>query len=95
MNLNLPREFLIRCFTPEETIALLLRSEVPDKVTQRIVTVEVALSPRYRAWLANENASGANIYVAANPLRPGSHGRAQKDRPEFATKGEPQCHYLK
>jgi RepB DNA-primase from phage plasmid len=78
MNLNPPREFLTRCFTSEETIALLLRSEVPDKVMQRIVTAEVALARRYLAWLAHENASGANIYVAANPLRPGSRKRTKE-----------------
>jgi hypothetical protein len=78
MNLNPVREFLTRCFSSGETIALLLRSEAPDKVAQRIVTVEVALAPRYLAWLAQENASGANIYVAANPLRPGSRKRTKE-----------------
>jgi hypothetical protein len=78
MNLNLPREFLTRCFSSGQTIALLLRSEVPDKVTQRIVTAEVALAPRYLAWLAHENARGANIYVAANPLLPGSRKRTKE-----------------
>jgi hypothetical protein len=35
MNLNPVREFLTRCFSSGETIALLLRSEAPDRVTQR------------------------------------------------------------
>ena len=42
MNLKLAQEFLTRCFAPEETIALLLRSEATAKVTQRIVTVRQA-----------------------------------------------------
>jgi hypothetical protein len=78
MNLKPVREFLTRCFSSGETIALLLRSEAPDKVTQRIVTVEVLLAPRYLAWLAHENARGANIYVSANPLRPGSRKRTKE-----------------
>jgi len=78
MNLKPAREFLTRCFSLQETIALLLRSEVPDKVTQRIATVEVALACRYLAWVAHENASGANIYVSANPLRPGSRKRTKE-----------------
>jgi hypothetical protein len=78
MNLNPVCEFLTRCFFSEETIALLLRSEAPDKVTQRIATVEVALACRYLAWLAHENASAASIYVAANPLRPGSRKRTKE-----------------
>jgi hypothetical protein len=72
-------EFLTRCFAPGETIALLLRREVPAATMQRIVRLETALTPRYVAWLAHENAAGANIYVTANPLRSDSRRRT-KDR---------------
>jgi RepB DNA-primase from phage plasmid len=78
MNLETAQEFLTRGFFPEEPIALLLRSEEPAKVTQRIVTRERAIAPRYLGWLAYENAKGANIYVAANPLRPGSGKRTKE-----------------
>src|SRR5208282_1723608 len=71
-------EFLTRCFSPGETIALLLRSEVPSATIQRIVQLETALAPRYLAWLAHENAAGANIYVAANPLRSDSRKRTKE-----------------
>jgi hypothetical protein len=70
--------FLTRCFAREETIALLLRRESPAVTTQRIVTLETALASRYRAWLAYENSTGANIHVAANPLRPGSRKRTKE-----------------
>ena len=70
--------FLRRCFAPEETIALLLRRENPAVPTQRVVTLETALAPRYRAWLSYENGTGANVYVAANPLRPGSRKRTKE-----------------
>ena len=78
MNLKPAQEFLTRCFAPEETIALLLRSEATAKVTQRIVTVRQAIAPRYLGWLAYENTNGANIYVAANPLRSGSRKRTKE-----------------
>jgi hypothetical protein len=71
------QEFLARCFAPGDTIALLLRNETAAKTQQRIVLLERALAPRYRAWLAHENHSGANIYVAANPLLPGSRKRTK------------------
>jgi hypothetical protein len=35
------------------------------------------ISPRYLAWLRYENHNGANVYVAANPLRPGSSKRTK------------------
>lgn len=70
--------FLSRCFAPDETIALLLRREKPSPITQRTVLLERALEPRYQAWLSYENSSGANVYVAANPLLPGTRKRTKE-----------------
>jgi len=70
--------FLTRCFAPGESIALLLRRENIAAPTQRIVTLETALAPRYQVWLSYENGTGANVYVAANPLRPGSRKRTKE-----------------
>src|SRR6202020_2678531 len=71
-------DFLTRCFAPGETIALLLRREVPAATIQRIIQLEAALAPRYLAWLAQENAAGANVYIAANPLRSDSRRRTKE-----------------
>src|SRR5580692_3219684 len=71
------KDFLTRCFAPGETIALLLRAESADRPAQRIVRLEQAIAPAYLRWLAHENHSGANIYVAANPLRSGSRRRTK------------------
>ena len=76
---RIAQRFLVRCFQPEETIALLLRRENPRSVTQRLVRLETALEPRYQAWLAYENSTGANLYVAANPLRSGSRKRTKEN----------------
>jgi hypothetical protein len=78
MNTKIAEVFLTRCFRPEETIALLLRMENPPLTTQRIVRLEQAIAPRYLAWLAYENHNGANVYVAANPLRSGSRKRTKE-----------------
>src|SRR5271156_2803608 len=78
MNSRKAQEFLARCFAPGETIALLLRRENPVKVMQRVVTLETAIAPQYMRWLAHENITGANVYVAANPLRPGSRKRTKE-----------------
>src|ERR1700679_510113 len=71
------KDFLTRCFAPGETIALLLRTESADRAAQRIVRLEQAIAPAYMRWLAHENHAGANIYVAANPLRSGSRRRTK------------------
>jgi hypothetical protein len=77
MNTQTAYEFLTRCFHPGETIALLLRKESSASTTQRIVTLEQATASRYLAWLRYENYNGANVYVAANPLRCGSRKRTK------------------
>jgi hypothetical protein len=70
--------FLNRCFAPDETIALLLRRENPPSIMQRVLRLERALEPRYQAWLSYENGTGANVYVAANPLLPGTRKRTKE-----------------
>jgi hypothetical protein len=70
--------FLTRCFASSETVALLLRREDDPRPQQRVVTLEQVLAPRYQAWLTFENDNGANIYVSANPLRPGSRKRTKE-----------------
>jgi len=71
--------FLRRCFAPEETIAILLRRPDAPAPTQRVVRLEQVLETRYMAWLCYENQHGrSNIYVAANPLRPGSRKRTKE-----------------
>jgi hypothetical protein len=71
-------DFLTRCFAPGETIALLLRREIPTSTMQRVVVLERALAPHYLGWLAHENGTEANVYVAANPLRSGSRKRTKE-----------------
>jgi hypothetical protein len=58
----------MRSFAQGESIALLLRRERPGGTLQRIVLLEKVLEHRYLGWLRHENSTGANIYVAANPL---------------------------
>jgi hypothetical protein len=71
--------FLRRCFAPEETIAVLLRGENGAAPMQRVVRLEQALETRYMAWLSYENQHGRNnVYVAANPLHPGSRRRTKE-----------------
>src|ERR1700678_4411445 len=75
---SIAADFLTRCFAPGETVALLLRREVPSRTFQRIALLEDVLAPRYLGWLAHENSTGANVYVAANPLRSGSRKRTKE-----------------
>lgn len=75
---NVAAEFLRRSFVSGETVAILLRRSSPAMTLQRIVTLECALAGRYLGWLASENATGANVYIGANPLRAGSRKRTKE-----------------
>jgi hypothetical protein len=71
--------FLRRCFAPEETIAVLLRRQDAAAPMQRVVRLQQVLETPYMAWLSYENQHGRNnIYVAANPLHPGSRKRTKE-----------------
>ena len=78
IRVDLAYEYLSRSFVPGEYIAVLLRNESSAKTQQRIVRFECAIAPRYLRWLANENTNGANVYMAANPLLPGSRKRTKE-----------------
>ena len=83
MNTAFATEFFARCFSPEETVCILLRREEPARVAQRTVRLEQATAPAYMRWLAHENATGMNVYVAANPLRSGSRKRTKESIAEI------------
>src|SRR5579864_2163652 len=79
INTRIAASFLTLSFHPDETIAIVLRRDSPAIIAQRIVTLKRALQPRYLAWLAHENAAGANVYVAANPLASSSRKRIKEN----------------
>jgi hypothetical protein len=71
--------FLRRCFAPDETIAILLRSQEAAAPKQRVVRLQQVLENRYMSWLSYENQHDKrNIYVAANPLCSGSRKRTKE-----------------
>jgi len=78
IGIGIASEFLRRSFATSETIAIVLRRTPPAIIVQRIVTVERVLQSRYLGWLARENATGANVYFAANPLVAGSRKRTKE-----------------
>jgi len=78
IDIGIASDFLNRSFAPSETIAIVLRRTSPATIAQRIVTLDHLLQPRYLGWIAHENATGANVYFAANPLTSGSRQRTKE-----------------
>lgn len=64
-------------------IAVLLRRENPAFTTQRVVTLECVIAPRYLAWLGRENGAGARTSTSL-PIRfalAAADGRRRASRP--------------
>lgn len=75
---NIPADFLTHSFDLSESIAPFLRSTNPAGTFRGIAPPERTLTFRYIGWVAQENASGAKIYVVANPLGSGSRKRTKE-----------------
>jgi hypothetical protein len=59
-------DFLTRCFSPGESIALFLRRENPAGVAQPIVPFDQVIRACELGWPADENCAGTNVYVGAD-----------------------------
>ena len=79
MNTTIAQEFLTRCFTPRrDHCASTPAKEKPSVSDAARRPVGADGLPRYLAWLRYENQNGANVYVGANPFRPGSRKRTKE-----------------
>ena len=72
-------DFLTRCFAPDETIALLLRRENADRSDAAHRSAGTgACAALISRGSPMRTTDGANVYVAANPLRSGSRKRTKE-----------------
>jgi hypothetical protein len=62
------RAFLRSAFQADDTVAVFLKSYATGAVAQRIVSLQLATSDRFLAWLRARNAARWNIYVGVNPV---------------------------
>lgn len=72
-------EYILENFEPNDRIAMLLLNRRSHETIQRITTARKAASPEFQSWLRFNNASGADIYIGMNPLRPDATTRTKKD----------------
>ena len=56
-----------------------LRSIDLRETVQRITCAEKAASPEFQAWLRHKNASGSDIYIGMNPLKPDAATRTKEE----------------
>lgn len=70
-------DYIKENFEARDRIALLILNRETGESVQRITTAEKASSPEFQAWLRHRNATGDEIYVGMNPLKPDAATRTK------------------
>ena len=55
--------------SPQTIAAILVRNRSTGHTVQRIAKAETIASPDFQTWLANQNASGSDVFMGMNPIQ--------------------------
>jgi hypothetical protein len=81
---NIAARYIRENFRLDDRIAIVLINREKDSIVQRSpVSVKLAASGGYQAWLRYENAHGADVYVSMNSMRQDAAGRTKADIAEI------------
>jgi hypothetical protein len=72
-------EYVRELFGPEDNAAILLRNRSTGHTVQTISKAETIASPKFQTWLANQSASGYDVFMGMNPIKDGAHNRTKAD----------------
>lgn len=74
-------DYLNALYEPDDRLAIVaVGRDGPDpKVEQRVVTARAATRPGYQRFLRHLNATGHDIFVSMNPIRPDTRSREKAD----------------
>src|SRR6202161_4854720 len=70
-------EHVREVFEPADTAAILVRNSYTGYTEQRIARAETIACPDFQTWLANQNASGSDVFIGMNPIKDGAHCRTK------------------
>ena len=74
-------DYLNALYQPDDRLAIVAvgRHGPNPKVEQRLVTARAATRPAYQRFLRHLNATGHDIFVSMNPIRPSTRSREKAD----------------
>jgi hypothetical protein len=72
-------EYVRELFDPADNAAILVRNRSTGHTVQRIAKAETIASPGFQTWLANQNASGSDVFMGMNPIKDGAYSRTKQD----------------
>jgi RepB DNA-primase from phage plasmid len=70
-------QYILDEFESANRIAILALNRDVRETVQRITSAEKAASPKFQAWLRHKNATGSDIYIGMNPLKPHASTRTK------------------
>jgi len=70
-------EYVRELFEPADNAAILVRNRSTGHTVQRIARAETIAGPDFQTWLANQNASGSDVFMGMNPIKDGAHSRTK------------------
>ena len=71
-------EYVFALHVPSDLVAVLVRNRIQQQTMQRILPAETIASAPFQSWLHDQNLSGADIFIAMNPVREGSRNRTKE-----------------
>jgi hypothetical protein len=72
-------EYVRELFDPADNAAILVRNRSTGHTVQRIAKAETIASPDFQNWLANQNASGSDVFMGMNPIEDGAYSRTKEN----------------
>jgi hypothetical protein len=72
-------EYVRQLFESTDNAAILVRNRSTGHTVQRIVRAETIVGSDFQTWLANQNASGSDVFIGMNPIKDGAHSRTKEN----------------
>ncbi len=72
-------DFIKQNYRPGDRVAIVIRNRVRNYTLQRLLLAADAAAPRFQSYLRHENATGSDIYISMNTLKPNARGRTKAD----------------
>ncbi len=72
-------EYVLGLFEPADNAAILVRNRSTGQTIQRIAKAETIASPGFQTWLANQSASGSDVFMGMNPIKDSAYSRTKQN----------------
>ena len=72
-------EYVRGLFEPADNAAILVRNRSTGQTVQRIAKAETIASPGFQIWLANQSATGSDVFMGMNAIKDGAYSRTKQN----------------